>query len=96
MKKSLLSDIELNKKTYMVCLASDIDPEGLSRILNSKEITLEKIKLLRQYFEDLKIKDKAIKEINESFKKAESILSEIRFKKNHLFDLNKYLINRGY
>ena len=27
---------------------------------------------------------------------AESILSEIKFKKSYLFDLNKYLINRGY
>ena len=96
MKKSLLSDVELNKKTYMICLASDIDPKGLNEILNSNETATEKIKLLRQYFEDLKIKDKAIKEINESFKKAESILSEIKFKKSYLFDLNKYLINRGY
>ena len=96
MKKSLLSDVELNKKTYMICLASDIDPKGLNKILNSNETATKKIKLLRQYFEDLKIKDKAIKEINESFKKAESILSEINFKKSYLFDLNKYLITRGY
>ena len=96
MKKSLLSDIELNKKTYMICLASDIDSKGLNNILDSNHSASEKIKLLRDYFEDLKIKDKAINEISKSFQKANSILSEIKFKKDHLFNLNNYLINRGH
>ena len=96
MRKSLHSDIELNKKTYMICLASDIDPKGLNKILNLNIKTVKKVILLRQYFDDLKIKDKTIQEISKSFKKANLILSEIDFKKNHLLNLNNYLINRGY
>ena len=50
-------------------------PKSLNKILHSSSPTIEKIKLLRQYFEDLKIKDKAIEEINKSFKIAESIMN---------------------
>ena len=52
MKKSLKSDIELNKKTYMICLASDIDPEGLNKILSLKVNYSDKIVLLRDFFDD--------------------------------------------
>tara|TARA_A100001011_G_scaffold400322_1_gene514104 strand:- start:6262 stop:7221 length:960 start_codon:yes stop_codon:yes gene_type:complete len=96
MKKSLKSDIELNKKTYMVCLASDIDPIGLSDILNSRQSSKHKMKLLRKYFEELNVKDRVIEEIDKSFKKAETILREIDFKKDYLFKLNEYLKNRRY
>ena len=33
MKKSLKSDIELNKKTYMICLGLELDPIGLKQML---------------------------------------------------------------
>ena len=95
MRKSLNSDIELNKKTYMICLASDLDSQGLKSILESKGEASDKIILLREYFNDLKIKDRAINEINKSFKKAEQILLDINFKKDYLLQLNNYLMNRG-
>ena len=94
MQKSLKSDIELNKKTYMICLASEIDPSGLKTILESNKEPSDKIILLRDYFNDLKIKDKAIEEIDNSFKKAEQILLNIDFKKDYLLELNSYLKNR--
>ena len=96
MQKSLLSDIELNKKTYMICLAFKKDPEGLNKILDSKDNSIEKIKLLRVFFKNCKVKDMTINEIEKSFKKAESILDQIDFKNNDLKELNKYLINREY
>ena len=96
MKKSLKSDIELNKKTYMICLASDIDPKGLNKILSLKVSSSDKIVLLRDFFDDLEIKNKTIEQINKSFASAEKILSEIDLKNDHLSQLNKYLINRGY
>ena len=95
MKKSLKSDIELNKKTYMICLAFDIDPTGLKSVLEDNVNASDKIVLLREYFNELKIKDRANDEINDSFKKAEIILSNIDFKKDHLMKLNNYLKNRG-
>ena len=95
MRKSLNSDIELNKKTYMICLASDLDSQGLKSVLESKGEASDKIILLREYFNDLKIKDRAINEINKSFKKAEQILLDINFKKDYLLQLNNYLMNRG-
>ena len=96
MKKSLKSDIELNKKTYMICLASEIDPDGLEFVLKSKKKPSDKIILLREFFNDLKIKEKTINEINLSFKKAEKILLDINFKKDYLLQLNHYLMNRGH
>ena len=96
MRKSLASDIELNKKTYMICLGLEIDPTGLGNIMNSEFKTDKKIKLLKQYFDELKIKEKTIEEINSSFKLAERILSSIKLKNNYLSELNKYLINRRY
>ena len=96
MKKSLKSDIELNKKTYMICLASQIDPDGLEFVLKSNKKHSDKIILLREFFNDLKIEEKTINEINLSFKKAENILLDINFKKDHLLQLNNYLMNRGH
>ncbi len=96
MKKSLKSDIELNKKTYLMCLGLDLDPTGLKSILELDLSVEEKIKSLKEYFDELKIKDKTISQIHKSFKKAEEILSEIDLKNNHLSKLNSYLINRRY
>jgi len=95
MKKSLTSDIELNKKTYMVCLAYDMDPEGYRGLIKSDFSSTEKIVLLRQYFEETKIKERAMDEINQSFNKAKQILNNIDFKKNYLLELNSFLKNRG-
>ena len=96
MKKSLLSDIELNKKTYMICLAFDLDSDSLDQILSSKQDPVNKIKDLRAYFEKWNIREKTIEEINNSFSRANQILNGIDFKRNHLMDLNNYLINRRY
>ena len=96
MKKSLLSDIELNKKTYMICLAFDLDSDSLEHILSSKRDPVNKIKDLRAYFEKWNIREKTIEEINNSFSRANQILNGIDFKRNHLMDLNNYLINRRY
>ena len=96
MKKSLLSDIELNKKTYMICLAFDLDSDSLDQILNSKQDPVNKIKDLRAYFDKWNIREKTIEEINNSFSRANQILNGIDFKRNHLMDLNNYLINRRY
>ena len=96
MKKSLKSDIELNKKTYMICLGLELDPIGLDTILDSDSDVFKKVKLLKQYFKELKIKDRTISEINKSFRIAEDILNDIDLKNNHLSELNKYLINRRY
>ena len=95
MKKSLKSDIELNKKTYMVCLAFDIDPQGFESIVNSNKKSTEKLILLRNFFNETKIKERAMDEINDSFNKADRTLESIDFKKNHLLKLNNYLKNRG-
>ena len=76
MKKSLSSDIELNKKTYMICLAFDLDPKGLNDILDSNQNSMNKTEDLREYFDKKGIKEKTIQEINNSlitfsgFKKA--------------------------
>ena len=51
--------------------------------------------LLRQYFEETKIKERAMDEINQSFNKAKQILNNIDFKKNYLLELNSFLKNRG-
>ena len=96
MKKSLLSDIELNKKTYMICLAFDLDPNGLNDILNSNQNSINKVEYLRGYFNKWNIKGRTIEEINKSFSRANKILESISFKKKHLIDLNNYLINRRY
>ena len=96
MKKSLLSDIELNKKTYMICLAFDLDSDSLEQILSSKRDPVNKIKDLRAYFDKWNIREKTIEEINNSFSRANQILNGIDFKRNHLMDLNNYLINRRY
>ena len=40
MKKSLNSDIELNKKTYMICLASGIAYKEIEEILNANELSV--------------------------------------------------------
>ena len=96
MKKSLLSDIELNKKTYMICLAFDLDSDSLDQILSSKQDPVNKIKDLRAYFDKWNIREKTIEEINNSFSRANQILNGIDFKRNHLMDLNNYLINRRY
>ena len=96
MKKSLLSDIELNKKTYMICLAFDLDSDSLDQILSSKRDPVNKIKDLRAYFDKWNIREKTIEEINNSFSRANQILNGIDFKRNHLMDLNNYLINRRY
>ena len=96
MRKSLKSDIELNKKTYMICLGLELDPVGLNSILDSGLDVSKKIESLKGYFEELKIKDRTISEINKSFRLAEDILSDIELKNNHLSELNKYLINRRY
>ena len=96
MKKSLLSDIELNKKTYMICLAFDLDSEGLDEILNSNQDSIDKIKDLRKYFDKWSIRERTIQEINKSFSSANKILEDIDFKKNHLINLNNYLINRRH
>jgi len=95
MKKSLTSDIELNKKTYMVCLAYDMDPEGFRGLVKLDTSSKEKLVLLRDYFEETKIKERAMDAINESFNKAEQILNNIDFKKNYLLELNSFLKNRG-
>jgi len=76
-------------------LAFDIDPTGLKSVLEDNVNASDKIVLLREYFNELKIKDRANDEINDSFKKAEIILSNIDFKKDHLMKLNNYLKNRG-
>ena len=96
MGKSLSSDIELNKKTYMICLASDLDPDGLNEILDSNQNSIYKTEALKKYFDKWKIKEKTIQEINNSFNRANKILKSINFKKSHLTDLNNYLINRRY
>ena len=96
MKKSLLSDIELNKKTYMICLAFDLDSEGLNEILNTNQDSINKIKDLREYFDKWNIRDRTIEEINKSFISANKILDSIDFKENHLMNLNNYLINRRH
>ncbi len=96
MRKSLSSDIELNKKTYMICLAFDLDPNGLNEILNSSQSAIHKAEALKKYFDRLGIKEKTIEEINHSFNRADKILESINFDKNHLSDLNKYLIKRRY
>ena len=96
MRKSLGSDIELNKKTYMICLGLDMDPVGLGSILDSNLGLFKKMKLLKQYFKELEIKDRTINEINKSFSLAENILNDIELKNSHLSELNKYLINRRY
>ncbi|MAX10750.1 MAG: hypothetical protein CMG13_07920 [Candidatus Marinimicrobia bacterium] len=96
MRKSLKSDIELNKKTYMICLGLELDPVGLNSILDSGLDVSKKIESLKGYFEELEIKDRTISEINKSFRLAEDILSDIELKNNHLSELNKYLINRRY
>ena len=96
MKKSLKSDIELNKKTYMICLGLELDPTGLRSILESDLYINQKVKLLKEYFEEFKIRERTINQINESFKMAEEILESISLKNNYLSKLNKYLINRSY
>ena len=96
MKKSLKSDIELNKKTYMICLGLEIDPAGLKNILHSDIDSSQKVELLKKYFEEFKIKERTINQINESFEKADEILNGIDLNNNHLLELNKYLINRRY
>jgi geranylgeranyl pyrophosphate synthase len=96
MRKSLGSDIELNKKTYMICLGLELDPVGLSSILDSNLDMFEKVKSLKQYFKELEIKDRTISEISKSFRLAEDILSDIELENSHLSELNKYLINRRY
>ena len=96
MRKSLKSDIELNKKTYMICLGLELDPVGLRNILESDTSVDQKIKLLKECFEELKIRERTINQINESFKMAEEILNNISLKNNYLSQLNKYLINRRY
>ena len=72
------------------------DSIRLKKILKSDFEITEKIKLLKKYFTDSKIRDKTIEEINQSFKRAEKILKGINFKNNHLSKLNNYLINRRY
>ena len=97
MKKSLRSDIELNKKTYMICLASDIAYQELQEILNAKDLSIyDKTQELRDYFNKTGIKEKTIEEIKKSFNNAEKTLNQINLKKNHLSKLNRYLINRKY
>ena len=96
MRKSLKSDIELNKKTYMICLGLELDPVGLGNILESDTSIDKKIKLLKECFEELKIRERTINQINESFKMAEEILNNISLDNNYLSQLNKYLINRRY
>ena len=96
MKKSLKSDIELNKKTYMICLGLELDPTGLRSILESDLYINQKVKLLKEYFEEFKIRERTINQINQSFKMAEEILESISLKNNYLSKLNKYLINRSY
>ena len=96
MRKSLKSDIELNKKTYMICLGLELDPVGLGNILESDTSIDKKIKLLKECFEELKIRERTINQINESFKMAEEILNNISLENNYLSQLNKYLINRRY
>ena len=80
----------------MICLGLELDPIRLKQILNSEFKIAEKIKLLKNYFTDLKIRDKTIEEINQSFERAEKILKGINFKNEHLSELNNYLINRRY
>ncbi len=96
MKKSLLSDIELNKKTYMICLAYDLDANGLELILNSDKDPINKIENLRRFFDQWGIREKTIQEINNSFNRADKILESINFKNSYLSELNQYLINRRY
>ena len=96
MKKSLLSDIELNKKTYMICLAYDLDANGLELILNSDKDPINKIENLRRFFDQWGIREKTIQEINNSFNRADKILESINFKNRYLSELNQYLINRRY
>ena len=96
MKKSLNSDVELNKKTYMICLAIKNRKFDVIDILKSKKSSLEKIKDLRNYFEKTGIKQQTIKEINKTFNNANKILDTIKFKVNYLHEVNRYLINRKY
>ena len=96
MKKSLLSDIELNKKTYMICLAYDLDPNGLKLILNSDKDPINKIENLRRFFDQWGIREKTIQEINNSFNRADKILESINFKNRYLSEMTQYLINRRY
>ena len=96
MKKSLLSDIELNKKTYMICLAYDLDPNGLKLILNSDKDLINKIENLRRFFDQWGIREKTIQEINNSFNRADKILESINFKNRYLSEMTQYLINRRY
>ena len=96
MGKSLSSDIELNKKTYMICLAFGLDPDGLNDILDSDQNSIHKAEALKKYFDKWGIREKTIQEINNSFNRANKILESINFKKSHLTDLNNYLINRRY
>ena len=75
MKKSLNSDVELNKKTYMICLALKNKKLGVIEILESDMSSSEKIDELRDYFEQTGIKEKTIKEIDRTFNSAKKILN---------------------
>ena len=96
MKKSLNSDVELNKKTYMICLALKNKKLGVIEILESNMSSSEKIDELRDYFERTGIKEKTIKEIDRTFNSAKKILNKIKFKHDYLHEMNHYLINRRY
>ena len=72
-----------------------MDPEGYRGLIKSDISSTEKLVLLRQYFEETKIKERAMDKINESFNKAKQILNNIDFKKNYLLELNSFLKNRG-